>query len=662
MTKSIVILGDSTSMSIGAERAMYPFKLAEKCAWAKNTKMINCSLPGFTSADACQFFFKHKTSFGKLTAVIIYLGNCDTMASELPRYRSTAVQSVKMQLKKILKTGPNRIRIKNRFLYFEWNKEFDQSIETAVTAVNFEYNVARVVRYCTNKNVTVILIRPEAHVMFPAGSGKGNYVFYHYLGLNPTLSQRMVFEDQRFITAAKAYERKNFQKAGDIYKDILLYPDEISRGLEYQTLLVNNFAACQANLNELDEAEYLLNMLLKERDVRREIINYNLSIISKIRGDHEGFSDRLFKTYEIDNSMYRVRNPYKQATDRIAKRYPDVKIVDMRTLVTDEDFVDHCHPLPDAQNKLADAIFEHLKNSALLGSKPLKIENHLYNPEYSLGIDLDFYQYFNAYSDLNSDQLNTELRLLEGKLASPHNRLGWPQDLISKLPKDMAVAIKYYQRHPMFPSLYDVIKAKPINALDVGRFPEFFLCRYLVPFLSYLENHPELISLFPSDLSILRSADDLLNILPPGIKTNSNREIPFLDKAYMSAWRQRILDAVSQAMTLHLQEQNQIEERLKTTIYWYFRETLRFGSHSRISMRYERIQLEYIAEGLAVALVLGKLTGVSSEDVKPMLKLLEGTVKIHEKFCAKYNPKQDPANLLLQYDKELAQLQTKIIL
>jgi hypothetical protein len=508
----------------------------------------------------------------------------------------------------------------------------------------------------------VILVRPEAHVMFPAGSGKGNYAFYHYLGLNPNLSQRIVFDDPRFISAAKSYEIKDFQRSGDIYKDILLYPDNIPRNLEYKTLLVNNFAACQANLGELDEAEYLLHVLLKEQDVRGEIIHYNLSMISKMRGNHEGFTEGLSKTYEFDNSMYRIRDLYKQVTDRLAKRFPEAKIVDMRNFISDEDFVDHCHPLPGAQVKLADAIFKHFKSSKLQGNATLDIENRLYNPEYSLGVDLEFYRYFNAYSDLSSDQLQKELSSLYHKLESQHDQVCWPKDLIGELPKDMAGAIGYYQRHPMFPSLFDVIKAKPIRASDVGRFPELFICRYLIPYLSYLENHSELIRLFSSDLNLLRSADDFLNILPCSVVLDVDREIPPLDKSYMSAWRQRILDNVAQAITVHLQEKNQVEERLKTTIYWYFRETLRFGSHSRVSMRYERIQLEYIAEALAVAFVLGKLTGVGPENAQPMVTLLEDTVKVHEKFCAEYNPIHDSTDLLAQYDTELTKLQNRIVI
>ena len=59
----------------------------------------------------------------------------------------------------------------------------------------------------------------------------------------------------------------------------------------------------------------------------------------------------------------------------------------------------------------------------------------------------------------------------------------------------------------------------------------------------------------------------------------------------------------------HLINGNQIYNRTKATIFWYVRETLRFGSHSRYSMRYDRLTLEYIAEGLALAKILNHNLG-----------------------------------------------------
>lgn len=648
-------------MSIGTERAMYPFELAKKCAWAEGSKIVNCSLPGFTSADAARFFFEHKNSYGNIKAVIIYLGNCDTIATELPKRRLTPFQTLRIRTDRLLAKKPRSVNLKNHLHYFDWNSDFDQSIEEPVPVSFYEHNIARVLQYCQRKGIRAVLVRPEAHIMFPAGSGKGNYIFYHYLGLNPALSQRIVFDDHRLIAGAKAYEREEYQEAADIYNEILLHSEHTQKGLEYQTLLVNNYAASRANLGHFDEAEYLMRLLLKEREVRREIMLYNLAMISKMRGDEEEFKDRLAEAYEADSSNYRVREPYKCATDRLAKRYSCVELVDMRDLLCDDDFVDHCHPLPTTQEKLAETIFRHLDIDGLRGSMPLEIENRLYNPEYYLGNEVEFYRYFKAYSEMSRNSIEDKITTLGAKLDAHEDRLGWPMEVVDELPRDLAGAFSYYKRHPMFPALFDVIQARPGWATDVGRFPEFFLFRYLVPYLKFVEGRPALNGLFSSDLGVLQRARDLRGILPADIAAKIDDTLPQLDETYMATWRQRILVAAGETLKAHLRQKNQIEARLKTTIFWYFRETLRFGPHSRISMRYERVQLEYITEALAVALVLGELTGAGTDEVRPLIRVLEDTVRTHEKFCTAYDPNQNSSDLFVRYDAALSKLASAVV-
>ena len=538
MTKSIIILGDSTSMTIGADHAMYPFKLAEKSIWADGATIINCSLPGFTSADACRFFFEQKHAFGEIKAVIIYLGNCDTMATELPKHKFTPYRSILYRVKKrfgqkIKKI--NKTKRNNKFLYFEWNDNFDQSIETEVPVSMFEYNISRVLDYCERKTICTVLVRPEAHVSFPAGSGKGNFVFYNYLGMNPRLSHRMTSDDSRLIAAAKAYEEGDFSKSADVLKDMLLFPFSSKSSLEYQTLLVNNYATCQASLGAFEEAEYLLQALLNERDVRREIVLYNLSMVSRMRGDEDEFSQRFEDAYEADGSMYRIRESYKNAVDRLASRFKGVKLVDMREIVHDEDFVDHCHPLPYAQDKIADEILKYLDVPNLRGDSPMDIQNILFNPEYSLGNDTEFYRYFNAYSPISDADVRKEMHGLSARLKTQEDEDEWPLDLIADLPRDMASAFMYYQRHPVFPSLKDAVNAMPGQATDFGRFPELFVCRFMVPFLRHLERSPKLNGLFSQECGVLRRADQLLSILPADVAMNVQTAIGQFDASCMRA-------------------------------------------------------------------------------------------------------------------------------
>ena len=103
--KSFVILGDSTSMSICAERKSYPFILSDMNVWSSSSRIVNCSMPGITSVDACAFFFNNLKSFGDIQSVVIYLGNCDTMSSELNQGKYTFFKQQKYKIKNIIKIG-----------------------------------------------------------------------------------------------------------------------------------------------------------------------------------------------------------------------------------------------------------------------------------------------------------------------------------------------------------------------------------------------------------------------------------------------------------------------------------------------------------------------------------------------------------------------------
>ena len=93
----------------------------------------------------------------------------------------------------------------------------------------------------------------------------------------------------------------------------------------------------------------------------------------------------------------------------------------------------------------------------------------------------------------------------------------------------------------------------------------------------------------------------------------------------------RIIKKSRSLLLGHLEEGSQIFERKKTTIFWYFRETLRFGSHSRISMLYDRVLLEYLAEALIVAFLIDKNGDLKkSKVVIKIINNLKKTVDTHQ--------------------------------
>ncbi len=205
LNSSVVILGDSTSMSIGIDGVSYPYLLSELEIWQEGTQLINCSLPGLTSADLCSFFFNNLDSFGDVHAVVVYTGNCDTMSSELKRVKYSRFYQYGKKISQVI-SSKKPLKLKNKLLHFKWNNAFNQDIEATTTIGNFTFNIERVVSYCVKRSIQVVLINPIAHKHFPSGGGGGNFSFYHYYDVDDKLSKSLDIEDKRFIEAYQYFD------------------------------------------------------------------------------------------------------------------------------------------------------------------------------------------------------------------------------------------------------------------------------------------------------------------------------------------------------------------------------------------------------------------------------------------------------------------------
>ncbi len=407
-------------------------------------------------------------------------------------------------------------------------------------------------------------------------------------------------------------------------------------------------------MRSFEEAEHLLHLLLKERGVRKEIVLYNLAQILRLQEDTEGFSRCLREAYEADKSMYRIRQPYQGVIDRIAAKFSNINIIDLEKIVSDNDYVDHCHPLPEAQKSIARHIVEKLNIPALKGDQPLEIKNHLYNPEYSLGNNSDFHSYFKTFAPFSSDEIKNFFSSLERSPSHFTESANALDSLLEMVPREISKAVEYYLKHPCFPQIKDAIMARPFFPSDVGRFPEYFLFRYLIPYLRAIERTAELARLFCPGKGLLRSSAEFISILPDPLIRSMEKDNLVFDLEYERVRLPAILEKIKRMLMEHLKQGNQIYERLKTTIFWYFRESLRFGAHSRISMRYERIPLEFMAEALAVAGVLDFNMGSERLlEIQRLKQWLEETVQTHEYFCRQFSLERDCRDLLNQYDLKL---------
>jgi len=658
---TLFILGDSTSMTVGCEREMYPFIMADQESWPDSTEIINCSQPGFTSADACAFFFRHWKKFPGLKAVVIHIGTCDSTSWEIHKGKYTKRKETVIRLRGAFRGTKERTRLKNRLLHYEWNCHFDPAIESPESSEDYEFNLIRVVEACVKSSVDVVLIRPRANNAFVPGVGKGNFVFYRYLGIREKIADRLSIADDRFREALRLHESGDFSAALSKYKEILLNSGPLSSSGEYPLIVANNYAVCAGEKGDLQEAEYVLQLLLKERGARQEIILFNLAGVYRMLGDEEKHQRYMFESREADCSMYRIRSPYLEAIDRVSEQFKrNIRVVDMASLVEDNLYVDHTHPLKVGQERIAGRVIDCLQDLGLEGKTPAVIQNILYNPELALGNTIDFFTYFRTQAPFTEEEISGFVENLKKSLTADESQEKESVSL-GGFPKEIQTALGYHLRHPCFPSLRFLLRFGPSHPIDVGRFPEFFLVRYMFPYLRFLENEPALYGYFASGLNILRKSKDLLAILPSELHTLIATEDPPFDHSFEIIRLPAILSACRHLLLSHLRQGNQIYERMKTTIFWYFRETLRYGSHSRFSMRYDRTSLEYIAEALSVALFLNrKLNGDRETQIVALIGSLEETTRLHDHFSQEFTMGNHSKELLDEYDRRLFEVACRL--
>ena len=631
LKKNIFILGDSTSMTVGCENQMYPYFLATANVWSEEVKINNYSLAGNTSSDIASLFFnkiKYKVNQGDI--IIIFLGNCDAASREITKGKYDFYQHIINKTRSKLGLNQKKTRLKNKLHYFSWNNTFNPAIEKSVSGNVFKYNITKIIKFCKKKKIKVILIKANANENFFPGVGKGNFIFYKYLGLNERISRKLEIEDIHFLKALKEHENLNFNKAIEGYEKILLSNNELKMSQEYPILVANNIAVVKAQKRLFLEAEYILNLLLKENYARKEIIYYNLSQISYLKNNNTEYLKYKKLSYENDTSLYRIRQKYKNKLEEIKKENREVDYINMSQMIKQSHFIDHCHPIPEGQKMLADAILKKIKNKDFKGNKKARIENKLYNPELFKGNFQKFDVYYKTFSSISDNQIKSLVNevLIENEKKINDIKL----NAISHQNSELESAIKYYAKHPIFESLADLKINPPEIRSDIGRFPEYFLVRVIIPYIVEIENNGDFKKFFNHD--IFRSSNNLKNILP---SESIEKISPYPKELNSSKDLTRFNRIIKKSRSLllgHLEEGSQIFERKKTTIFWYFRETLRFGSHSRVSMLYDRVLLEYLAEALIVAFLIDKKWNLKkSKVVIKIINNLKKTVDTHQKFC-----------------------------
>jgi lysophospholipase L1-like esterase len=561
----VLILGDSTSFSGGFAPRAYPVALAAHPIWPQDTIITNPSVAGMTSADAALYCRRYTKTHGQPDLTVIYLGNCDACATRFPKGTTGwfASRSAKRNRARAAKQAINIMRP------YAFDPAFDLSVEAPESPADYDTNLSTIMGDLSGTKV--VLVAPVAHRRFIAGSGKGNFLFYRIFRLAPTYLSKLT-DVPEVLTAPFDAEI-----TGDIEKAAALYEEAIARESqptgEVLDLARHNLAVLQAELERTVEATDQLKELVARPMARPEIAIYNLSRIRRAAGDLAEADHLLNQAFESDHSIYRVKPVYADIARQHAERHSNAELVDMAAFAEETAFIDHCHMTGEHQDALAYKIISALEVANQKGV-PARLDTCPVTPEYAFGDDRLLSQF-----------------LYQGRNASP--------DTVERIADAAA-------QHPLFADRTDIERRPPTLSGELGRFHEAYTTRLLAPYLQQAADN-KLFDLFsegeaPAPLSARLTLlnDDVVRQIDAelGAEITATPERVAALKALAVTELQRLSDTTGVA-----------EERIRTVIYWYFRESARFGSHSSLDMLWRRTELEQLKELVLAIAVLGDILG-----------------------------------------------------
>ena len=650
--KKIVILGDSTSMSLGRVHHNYVDIMAKSASWPAEVVFENFSFPGATSNEMLQVFKVFVLrNLSDVSGLVVYLGNCDAASSALLFKKGFFNQSL-LRSKERFSDKERLTMFRNRFRPFEWNDNYDPRLESPVAPEIFQKNVEEIIRISLKKKIQVVLINPAANKDFIPGLGKGNCLFYHFIGLSDKLSESLKIGDPRFLEAYCEKENAHYDKAAGLFETILEQPPENIISKEYPLLVVNNFAASLAEAGNFKEAKALLELLLSERYMRKEIALYNLSQVEKRLGNEVEASHYKQLSFEADFSLYRIKETYRNKLDNIIRKYKNLEVIDLNNFLDRINFTDHCHMDLGGHKILAKALKKKFNVFPTNSKSPSTVINIPLSPAASRRDFSDFFVFNSAFEPTNDVRICELYEDLDDNLEIKKGSKYFNNEKLNK-------TLDEFKKHPLTHNKSLLFALEPDKDIFWGKFPEYAVSYRLLQLTkAYPVQSRRLFKSFPDLFEHLRLEmqmkflEPLFKWAPQIIEEKFNK---FGSTQDYKVVHKKIDVRVNDIYHTDWEPSN----RVKLTLVWYVRESLRFGSQSRLNSSFDRLELEKLAEALFVIMLDAQ---VDRGEISPSIWCLASKIEELLLFFTRYsNQIFDNKNQIDQKILSMANLQKRKI-
>ncbi len=624
--KQILVLGDSSVSPLGQMHFNF-IDLLEQKKFNNSVEIFNNSCAGLTSADALTNL-RDFISGSIPDLLILYAGNCDACAYGIQKSGpSKFEQNIKSKINERLYKRRNILARRNRPYGFREINGIIPELKRCVDENDFIANINAIEKICVQKNIKLILILPVSKVHFPPCNNTGNNIYYKIFNIFDKLPLLTPTTPALLKPAIENYNNGNLEAAVQIYDEII----ERGKLNELTMIAANNKGAIYFERGDYRNAKKIIESI-DRRYVLKEIILFNMAVVNHFLGKKKEALELFYEAFENDAGTFRIAGSYREIILKKFKPARDSIVIDLASEIHDENFIDYCHPEVKAHEIIMAKIEPAIKKLLSLkdGDIAPELSYQPINPDHYAGYKTDFYSHFQLGqrgSNLNNDlkkiyETTSPMKLFE---ISSNYKL-----------TPAASTIVVILSHPVFGMKEFFTEFPLLGNFENGRLPEYYFSRMLYPVLQEYKNSKNerfcylknmLHGFIPSPEKIDISLKNMTPVYPD---TNDFYKIIKRD------FTRKALERMENILYSYLRLEPGCYDKYRTISYWFFRESLIFGSPSHYSAYFYRRQFAILTSSAAFINYFIENNSEEEAGLMRIISILNNILVIHKKFLKPY--------------------------
>ncbi len=624
----ILVLGDSVLSSLGGcfPNALEYFQM--RCAYSMPVEFVNPSAVGTTAADAL-VQLKDLNRSDRFDAVVVYLGNCDACGFGYIKPRIPVIGGgMTTRMKNFIYKKKTPLARRTMPFTFTRRRPSGTEIRQCVTPEAYRSFIRDIIARAHRMGARVILVKPISKGDFPPCNNLGNILFYKIMNIRDRHRFLRGGADQDLIDAL------DLQNSGRLDEALARYDETAVReeGNEQAIIARNNIAAIHFEKGEHGTALDILDAIPPRGNPLFPVILFNKAVILRSLGEARKSAALFAEARERDRGTYRVTDSYHRALENIERiSTSGIHIIDMKRILSNGDFIDYCHPTEKGQEKLFDSLKEAIESA--LGLRPGLHRPRIWylplNPDRYAGFKRSFFEHFGIVT--GADSRFVETILAEARRRSYTDLLGHP---LQSGGDPSGTGMLRILRHPLFGDADFLVQSPPSEAVDQGKLPELYGIRHMLGVYrkstvdrssgGFLEGTKVLI---PRSERIAVWWYALEKHAPVPNDERIANIYNHLDPAH-------ILDRAVELLEHTTAREPIAFEKCRTITYWFFRESLIFGTTSHWTMFIDRMSLRDIVDSCLFVMHHEGVESKTGQRFVRVLRAVETLLVIHRDFLS----------------------------